>query len=82
MVPARMEDADGRSRPVSNGSAMLRERALAETAVRRARLEEKLRLAYLQGAEERSRSALGRGLTRNELERVMARFRPPFEHEE
>ncbi len=33
----------------------------------------KLRQAFVEGAEERSRRALGRGLTREELERVLRR---------
>jgi hypothetical protein len=39
-------------------------------AARRQRLNERLRAAFVAGAEEESRGRLGRGLTRAELERV------------
>jgi hypothetical protein len=42
---------------------------------RRMELEERARAAYLHGAEEHSRATLGRPLTQEELERVLARFR-------
>jgi hypothetical protein len=45
-----------------------------EQASRRQRLYERLRPAFLAGAEEDSRRRLGRGLTRNELERVLRRY--------
>jgi hypothetical protein len=35
---------------------------------------ERLRLAFLEGAEEHSRATLGRGLTHEELQRIIARF--------
>jgi hypothetical protein len=38
---------------------------------RRADLNRRLRLAFIGGAEERSRARLGRGLTDEELERVL-----------
>ena len=38
---------------------------------RRARLNVRLRQAFLEGAEEHSRHWLGRGLTAEELERVL-----------
>jgi hypothetical protein len=37
--------------------------------------ERRLRLMYLEGAEESSRERLGRGLTEDELERVLRRLR-------
>ena len=41
---------------------------------RRARLNLRLRRAFLEGAEEDSRRRLGRGLTAEELERVLRRY--------
>jgi hypothetical protein len=41
---------------------------------RRARLNQRLRQAFLEGAEEDSRRRLGRGLTAEELERVLRRY--------
>lgn len=41
---------------------------------RRQRLSERLRAAFLAGAEEDSRRRLGRGPTREELERVLRRY--------
>ena len=41
---------------------------------RRERLNKRLRQAYLEGAEEDSRKRLGRGLTAEELERVLWRY--------
>lgn len=41
---------------------------------RRASLNERLRAAFITGAEEDSRRRLGRGLTREELERVLKRY--------
>lgn len=41
---------------------------------RRADLNARLRAAFIQGAEEESQRRLGRGLTRDELERVLRRF--------
>jgi hypothetical protein len=40
---------------------------------RRTRLNERLRQAFLEGAEEDSLRRLGRGLTAEELERVLRR---------
>ena len=40
----------------------------------RDRLNRRLRAAFLAGAEEDSRRRLGRGLTREELERVLRRY--------
>ena len=42
---------------------------------RMAELERRIRLAYLEGAEEWSRQANGRGLTEAELEGIVLRFR-------
>jgi hypothetical protein len=41
---------------------------------RRQRLNERLRASFIAGAEEESRRRLGRGLTRDELERVLRRY--------
>lgn len=38
-------------------------------------LEERQRAAFLRGAEEHSQATLGRPLTQDELERVLARYR-------
>jgi hypothetical protein len=37
-------------------------------------LRQRLRLAYVDGAETWARENVGRGLTRDELERVLGRF--------
>jgi hypothetical protein len=50
------------------------DRSLAPPDERRARLNQRLRHAFIQGAEEDSRRWLGRGLTVEELERVLARY--------
>jgi len=41
---------------------------------RRAHLNQRLRQAFIEGAEEDSRRRLGRGLTDEELERVLRRY--------
>ncbi len=41
---------------------------------RRQRLNERLRAEFIAGAEEDSRRRLGRGLTTEELERVLRRY--------
>ena len=41
---------------------------------RRARLNQRLRQAFIEGAEEDSRRRLGRGLTAEELERILWHF--------
>jgi hypothetical protein len=41
---------------------------------RRARLNQRLRAAFIEGAEEDSRRRLGRGLTAEELERVLRQY--------
>jgi hypothetical protein len=46
----------------------------ARTAEPRDDLEQRLRSAFVQGAEEDSRRRLGRGLTQGELERVLRRY--------
>jgi len=45
-----------------------------DPATKRRRLNERLRAAFMAGAEEQSRRALGRGLTGDELERVLRRY--------
>jgi hypothetical protein len=46
----------------------------AERQRRKADLDRRLRQAFVEGAEERSRRELGRGLTADELERVLRRY--------
>jgi hypothetical protein len=46
----------------------------AATRRRKAELNLRLRQAFIDGAEERSRRDLGRGLTAEELERVLRRY--------
>jgi hypothetical protein len=43
-------------------------------AARRLELNRRLRLAFIAGAEERSRDTAGRGLTDEELERIIERY--------
>jgi hypothetical protein len=51
-----------------------RARAASADHERRARLNQRLRQAFIAGAEEDSRRRLGRGLTAEELERVLRRY--------
>jgi hypothetical protein len=44
-----------------------------ESPARRQRLNRRLRIAFIAGAEEDSRSMLGRGLSEEELRRVLRR---------
>lgn len=44
------------------------------TTERKAELNRKLRLAFIQGAEERSWREHGRGLTEDQLRRVLRRY--------
>ena len=76
-VPARGEDGLG---AVRNLDARLRGE-LPDAPRNLDALRARLRLAYLDGAEERSWRALGRGLTEGELGGVISRFpraEPPF----
>jgi len=41
---------------------------------RRANLNRRLRLAFIAGAEERSRETIGRGLSEEEFERIIERY--------
>jgi hypothetical protein len=52
----------------------LRARAASADQERRERLNQRLRQAFIAGAEEDSRRRLGRGLTSEELERVLWRY--------
>jgi hypothetical protein len=54
----------------------LKARAADADQDRRARLNERLRQAFIEGAEEDSRRRLGRGLVTEELERVLWRSLP------
>ena len=45
-----------------------------DAAGRRRRLNERLRQAFIEGAEEDSRRRLGQGLTADELERVLRHY--------
>ena len=49
---------------------------------RRARLNQRLRQAFIEGAEEDSRRRLGRGLTADELERVLRNYPGDLKHPE
>jgi hypothetical protein len=44
------------------------------SASRRSALNRRLRIAFIAGAEEQSRREAGRGLTEQELERVLRRY--------
>jgi hypothetical protein len=50
-----------------------RERGSTDDA-RRRQLNERLRASFIAGAEEESHRRLGRGLTREELDRVLRRY--------
>lgn len=52
-----------RHRPIASNQAAAQDQ--------RRRLNERLRAAFIYGAEEESRRTLGRGLTREELGRVL-----------
>jgi hypothetical protein len=52
----------------------LKARAASADQERRVPLNERLRQAFIEGAEEDSRRRLGRGLTAEELERVPRRY--------
>ena len=67
---------DGEDEVAALTDLALRLRELRD-AERRMALEEKARAAYLHGAEEHSRRTLGRPLTQDELDRVLAGFRQP-----
>jgi hypothetical protein len=54
--------------------AELKARAVSSDQERRVRLNQRLRQAFIEGAEEHSRQRLGRGLTAEELERVLWRY--------
>jgi hypothetical protein len=85
-VAARSPKYAGRLRPpaVVTGAGEDELAALTDLALklqelrnveRKMSLEERARAAYLQGAEEHSRATLGRGLTPDELRRVLERYR-------
>jgi hypothetical protein len=46
----------------------------SDVAERRRELNRRLRLAFVAGAEARSRETVGRGLTADELRRVIERY--------
>jgi hypothetical protein len=52
----------------------LKAQAASADHERRKRLNKRLRAAFIEGAEEDSRRRLDRGLTREELERVLWRY--------
>jgi hypothetical protein len=52
----------------------LKARAASADHERRARLNKRLRQAFIEGAEKDSRRRLGRGLTAEELERILWRY--------
>jgi hypothetical protein len=45
-----------------------------DSASRRSALNRRLRIAFIAGAEERSRETMGRGLSEEELGRVIERY--------
>jgi hypothetical protein len=51
-----------------------RSREPIESPARRQALNRRLRIAFIAGAEESSRTRLGRGLTDEELRRVLRRY--------
>jgi hypothetical protein len=55
----------------SHGDSTPDDERRARLDERRARLNQRLRRAFVEGAEEDSRRRLGRGLTDEELERVL-----------
>jgi len=70
-----MEDRPATSRPErENGCMNEGLRQPIERASRHRELNRKLRRAFLEGAEERSQRELGRGLTADELRRILARY--------
>ena len=85
LVAARSPRHSGRSRPpaVLEGTGEDEIAALTDLSIkldelrtveRRMALEERARVAYLHGAEDHSRRTLGRPLTLDELDRILARF--------
>jgi len=76
-APLSSEDGTRTGRP---GAATLdcvddlKTRAASADQDRRARLNQRLRQAFIAGAEGDSRRRLGRGLTAEELERVLRRY--------
>lgn len=52
----------------------LKARAASADQERRERLNKRLRRAFIEGAEEDSRRRLGRGLTREEMQRALWRY--------
>ena len=70
-----MEDRSATSRPErENGWMDDGPRQPTENASRRLELNRKLRRAFIEGAEERSRRELGRGLAAEELRRILRRY--------
>jgi len=70
-----MEDRPTTSRPErDNGPVDEGLRQPTENASRRRELNRKLRRAFIEGAEERSQRELGRGLTADELRRILRRY--------
>ncbi len=53
---------------------MYREPGQPIERLRRSELSRKLRRAFLEGAEERSQREFGRGLTADELRRILRRY--------
>ena len=57
-----------------NGDVNQQPRQPTESASRRSALNRRLLIAFIAGAEEDSRSRLGRGLSEEELRRVLRRY--------
>jgi hypothetical protein len=64
----------GEWRDQLSGSMADQKAASKSLTGRRADLNRRLRLAFIEGAEGDSRSRLGRGLTEEELQRVLRRY--------
>lgn len=82
-TPARSSSVTRTTRParsaitLSDVAGSRRESGAPESEdprARRAELNRKLRQAFIEGAEERSRRELGRGLTPDELDRILRRY--------
>jgi hypothetical protein len=72
--PPAVVCGDGQDEVAALTDLAIKRRELRDAERRRA-FDEKLRAAYLQGAEEHSRALLGRPLTQDELDGVLRRYR-------
>ena len=76
LIPGSWREAatSGIHSRISNGQMAPMSTDRRSTKDREADRERRLRLAFLEGAEQHSRRTLGRGLTEDELRRVTDRF--------